>query len=82
MDLIQLIPDIIDRPQIRIDASVLVLYYCVLYYGSSVKDGRPGYTPDWSNKLYLCCQRALPGWQREAVGSQADFMAAIWMVSR
>jgi len=59
-----------------------LIYYCALYHGASLTrvDSHPGV--DWAKKLYICCIRALPGWQREAVGSLTDFYAATLLVSQ
>lgn len=56
------------------------IYYCALYHGASTTriDEHPGV--NWAKKLYICCIRALPGWQREAVGSFTDFYAAVLLV--
>jgi hypothetical protein len=80
--LIEVLPDIVDLPQVHVDAAVLFIYYGILYLGcelhgvdSGVYAGR-----DYSRLLYLGCLRALPGWQREATGSTTDFAAALFMV--
>lgn len=77
------IPDIIDYPQIHIDAATLVVYYSILYIGLFVadtprrpEDGGLSYT----QQLYVCCLRSLPAWQREATGTRMDFLAGLFMV--
>lgn len=59
-----------------------LIYYCALYHGAGLTrtDLIPG--GNWGKKLYICCIRALPGWQREAVGSLTDFYAAMLLVSQ
>lgn len=80
----RLIPDIIDYPQIRIDAAMLVVYYCILYIGLYMADTprRPETGLSYTQQLYVCCLRSLPGWQREATGTRMDFLAGIFIVSR
>lgn len=77
------IPDILDYPQIHIEAATLVVYYCILYFGlyMSKTTRRPGTGLSYTQQLYVCCLRSLPGWQREATGTRMDFLAGLFMVS-
>ena len=82
-ELIEAMPDIIGLPYVHLDAAVHVIYYCILYQGvwlpASNLPHRDAHR--YMRKLYICCLRSLPAWQREATGSLPDFMAAIFMVS-
>jgi hypothetical protein len=82
--LIKIIPDIIDMPHVHLDAAILVVYYGILYHGCSLPTDMSiaNVIPlsKHARKIYLCCLRALPNWQREATGTTTDFMAAIFMV--
>ncbi|KAH6896014.1 hypothetical protein B0T10DRAFT_479304 [Thelonectria olida] len=81
--LIKIIPDIIDMPHVHLDAAILVVYYGILYHGCSLPTdmSMANVIPlsKHARKIYLCCLRALPNWQREATGTTTDFMAAIFM---
>lgn len=82
-NLFRSIPDVIDYPQIHIEAATLVVYYCILYFGLYMADTpRPPVTGlSYTQQLYVCCLRSLPGWQREATGTRMDFLAGLFMVS-
>ncbi|KPM44456.1 hypothetical protein AK830_g2139 [Neonectria ditissima] len=79
--LIMLIPDIIDFPQVHLDAALLVVYYGVLYHGCSLPASLTNNVDhtNYARQIYLCCLRSLPSWQREATGTTTDFIAAMFM---
>ncbi|KAH6971433.1 hypothetical protein BKA56DRAFT_495011 [Ilyonectria sp. MPI-CAGE-AT-0026] len=76
--LMQLIPDIVDIPEISIDPAALVLYYSILYHGSlpapAVMAERGNGIPD---RMYRCCLRIVPSWQRQIAGTKTDLITAI-----
>ncbi|KAL2838098.1 hypothetical protein BJY01DRAFT_251108 [Aspergillus pseudoustus] len=80
--LIELMPDLIEMDHVHLDGIVTFLYYNVLYHGCSITASTKNpsdikYTKD----AYICCMRALPGWQQEATGSTTDLIAALSMVT-
>ncbi|KAM5361369.1 hypothetical protein ACJZ2D_013139 [Fusarium nematophilum] len=82
VQLIELMPDIIGLPNVHLDASILVVYYCILYHGCFL---RRELTPvaeitRTMNKLYNRCLRALSAWEPHATGTTADFVAAFFMM--
>ncbi|KAK7421174.1 hypothetical protein QQX98_002303 [Neonectria punicea] len=79
--LIMLIPDIIDFPQVHLDAALLIVYYGVLYHGCNLPatlTNNVDHTK-YARQIYICCLRSLPSWQREATGTTTDFIAALFM---
>ncbi|KAK7425747.1 hypothetical protein QQZ08_007722 [Neonectria magnoliae] len=79
--LIMLIPDIIDFPQVHLDAALLIVYYGVLYHGCSLPTTLTNSVDhtNYARQIYICCLRSLPSWQREATGTTTDFIAAMFM---
>lgn len=79
--LMQLIPDIVDIPEISIDSATLVLYYSILYHGSlptPVEMAQRG--NDMPRRMYRCCLRMVPAWQRQIAGTKTDLITAILVV--
>ncbi|KPM45837.1 hypothetical protein AK830_g681 [Neonectria ditissima] len=78
---IQLIPDIIGLPHIHIDPGILVIYYCILYHGCTLRASNESSNASMSyaRLSYLACLRAIPGWQREATGTMTDLIAALFL---
>ncbi|KAF7548553.1 hypothetical protein G7Z17_g6983 [Cylindrodendrum hubeiense] len=78
---IQLIPDIVGLPHIHIDPGILVIYYCILYHGCTLRASNESSNASMSyaRLTYLACMRAIPGWQREATGTMTDLIAALFL---
>ncbi|VUC33000.1 unnamed protein product [Clonostachys rosea] len=77
--LIEMVPDLLEHPQIHLDAGILVIYYATLWQGGAItammdKNKDLG---SQARPAYLGCLRALPLWQREATGTYTDLLAAI-----
>ena len=84
--LIEMVPDLVSVPQVHLDASILVMYYGILFRGCAIPDSNATRTEHQkrhreSRKLYAMAIRALPLWQREATGSPDDFIAAVILVN-
>lgn len=79
---IQLIPDIIGLPHIHVDPGILVIYYCILYHGCTLRASNESSNASMSyaRLSYAACMRAIPGWQREATGTMTDLIAALFLV--
>ncbi|KAF4120682.1 Fungal specific transcription factor domain [Geosmithia morbida] len=75
----EMMPDMMTSPHVHFDSCVLVIYYCILWSGSSLPDDTqdPQDAGRWTKLTYLGCLRALPAWQREATGCMMDLIAAI-----
>lgn len=81
--LMYLMPDIVDMPEISVDPASLVLYYCVLYHGSlMISDETRRQEGTLEQKIYICCLRAIPAWEGQAVKTKTDLIAAILLVRR
>lgn len=79
--LMHLIPDIIDMPEISIDPAVLVVYYSILYHGSLTTAAEMTQRENnFTHRMYLCCLRTVPTWQRQIAGTKTDLIAAILIV--
>ena len=77
-----LIPDIIDMPEVNIDPASRALYYSVLYHGSLlVSTDQAPQEINLTERIYLYCLRAIPAWRRQATGTKTDLITAILMVS-
>ncbi|KAH7155771.1 hypothetical protein B0J13DRAFT_546336 [Dactylonectria estremocensis] len=78
---IQLIPDVLGLPHIHIDPGILVIYYCILYYGCTLRASNESSNASisYARLTYLACMRAIPGWQREATGTLTDLIAALFL---
>ncbi|CAH0057220.1 unnamed protein product [Clonostachys solani] len=79
--LIEMVPDLLEHPQIHLDAGILVIYYATLWQGGAITATLDRTTDLGSiaRLAYLGCLRALPLWQREATGTYTDLLAAIAM---
>ncbi|WAO92158.1 Hypothetical protein NCS54_00965300 [Fusarium falciforme] len=76
--LMYLMPDIVDMPEISVDPASLVLYYSVLYHGSlMISDETRRQEGTLEQKIYICCLRAIPAWEGQAVKTKTDLIAAI-----
>ncbi|KAL6915404.1 hypothetical protein FSST1_006899 [Fusarium sambucinum] len=80
--LIHLLPDIIGLPNVHLDASIVVVYYCILYHGcflfrqmTSTSDNARTLS-----KLYRRCLDAVSAWEPYATGTTTDFTAAFFMM--
>ncbi|CAI6094720.1 unnamed protein product [Clonostachys chloroleuca] len=80
--LIELMPDIIGLPNVHLDASICVVYYCILYHGCLLHRQSTPASEDVEtrSKLYHHCLRALLAWEPYATGTATDFVAAFFMV--
>ncbi|KAK1541941.1 hypothetical protein CPAR01_05328 [Colletotrichum paranaense] len=78
---VELIPDMLLMRHVTIDPCILIIYYVILWRGCYILNTRSYHSPDgrYARKLYLCCLRTMPCWQKEATGSITDFIAAIFM---
>lgn len=80
--LIELIPELVEMDHAYLDGSITFIYYIVLYFGCSIAASTPNSADiQYCKAAYICCLRALPGWQREATGSTTDLRAALSMVN-
>ncbi|SCN64495.1 uncharacterized protein FFB20_00712 [Fusarium fujikuroi] len=82
---IELLPDMIGLPHIRLDPAILVVYYYILRMGCTIpvidQEQNVHFTGiHYARSMYICCLRAIPNWQREAVGSLTDLVAATMLV--
>ncbi|KLO97453.1 Uncharacterized protein LW93_3431 [Fusarium fujikuroi] len=82
---IELLPDMIGLPHIRLDPAILVVYYYILRMGCTIpvidQEQNVHFTGiHYARSMYICCLRAIPNWQREAVGSTTDLVAATMLV--
>ncbi|KAF5658983.1 transcription factor [Fusarium heterosporum] len=77
---IEMLPDIINLPHIRVDPVILVIYYSVIYHGCCLKASNIISTDGlvYMNSSYLACLRVLPSWEREASGTMTDLIAALF----
>lgn len=80
--LIGMIPDLIGMDHVHLDASVLVIYYCILWQGLFFQKPKSLRCPDkyYARQIFICCRRTIPVWQEEAIGTVTDFIAAMYMV--
>ncbi|KAF5020914.1 hypothetical protein F66182_7066 [Fusarium sp. NRRL 66182] len=78
---IELLPDIISLPHIHIDPVILVIYYCIMYHGCSLRASNitSNFGIGYMNTSYLGCLRAIPSWEREASGTMTDLIAALFV---
>ena len=80
--LVELIPELVEMDHVYLDGSITFIYYIVLYFGCSIAASTPDSADiQYCKAAYICCLRALPGWQREATGSTTDLRAALSMVN-
>ena len=78
-----LMPDIVDMPEVSVDPASLVLYYSVLYHGSlMISDETRRQEGTLEQKIYICCLRAIPAWEGQAGKTKTDLIAAILLVRR
>ncbi|KAF5631672.1 fungal specific transcription factor factor [Fusarium sp. NRRL 25303] len=78
---IELLPDMIGLPHIHLDPAILVVYYYILRMGCTIpvvdQEQNVHFTGiHYARSMYIYCLRAIPNWQREAVGSTTDLVAA------
>jgi hypothetical protein len=82
--LLYMLPELLQMNHVHVDACMLVIYYCVLWQGQYVIDKNTKrlikQDPRLSRNLYVGCLRAVSMWQRQAAGSETDFIAATFMV--
>ncbi|KAI5467614.1 hypothetical protein BGZ63DRAFT_410533 [Mariannaea sp. PMI_226] len=78
---IELIPDILGVPHIHIEPVILVIYYCILFHGCSLRASNESSHASlaYSRSCYLACLRAVPCWQRQATGTMTDLIASLFM---
>lgn len=85
VDLIKLVPDLIDMPDVTLRPVILVLYFTILHHAVCMPDLHSFQDRerelDYPTLLYTGALRSMPAWQREATGTKMDFAAAILMVS-
>ncbi|TKW49366.1 hypothetical protein CTA1_12961 [Colletotrichum tanaceti] len=84
--LIEMIPDLLEMPQVHLEPAILVVYYGILYHGCALRltseeaaDEAGDEGQKYCQMLYVCCLRSLPLWQREATGTTTDLIAALFM---
>jgi hypothetical protein len=79
-----MMPDLVGMPHVDIDASIWVIYYCILYQGCwfPTKNTPPPDYQSYQRRLYICCLRSLPVWRKQATGTITDFLAALFIVSQ
>ncbi|KAJ4266181.1 hypothetical protein NW762_004162 [Fusarium torreyae] len=78
---IELLPEMISLPHIHVDPVILVIYYCIMYHGCSLRASNTTSTVGigYMNASYLGCLRAIPSWEREASGTMTDLIAALFV---
>lgn len=81
--LIEMMPYLVDMKCVHVDANMLLIYYCVLWYGSFCSGAKSFERPDshFTEQVFTCCLRVIPIWQNEATGTIQDFIAAMFIVS-
>ncbi|KAI8716742.1 hypothetical protein NCS52_00968600 [Fusarium sp. LHS14.1] len=82
--LIEMIPDLLPMQDVKLEPSVVLIYFAILYHGCFLTDRRSygGPHAKYARQLYLCCLRIIPFWQKRATGTLSDFIAAIFMTKR
>ncbi|VUC33470.1 unnamed protein product [Clonostachys rosea] len=78
----KLMPDIIGLPNVKLEASICVVYYCILYHGCFFHSQSTPFenNSETRTKLYQHCLRAVLAWEPCATGTTTDFVAAFFMV--
>ncbi|KEY67848.1 hypothetical protein S7711_04985 [Stachybotrys chartarum IBT 7711] len=79
--LIEMMPELLVSSHVRIDGAIILIYYSVLYDGCNFRAMTTN--PEdiqHAKSIYLCCLRALPGWEREITGTMVDIVAAMSLV--
>lgn len=78
---IELIPDIIGISHIHIDPVILVIYYCILFHGCTLRASNEASNTSltYARPCYIACLRAIPAWQRQATGTMTDLIAALFL---
>lgn len=79
--LIEMMPELLVSSHVRIDGAIVLIYYSVLYDGCNFRAMTTN--PEdiqHAKSIYLCCLRALPGWEREITGTMVDIVAAMSLV--
>ena len=78
--LIRLLPDLIGLPHIHFDASIMIVYYNVLYHGCVLDGADLKAGGDDGRLIYQQILRLVPVWERQASGTIVDLLAATFMV--
>lgn len=76
-NLLKLLPELIDQEYVHIEPGIIVIYFVVLYHGCCLSQDETAKTDVQS--AYMLALRALPAWQRSAVGSSLDLSVAMMM---
>ena len=81
--LIEMIPYLLGTDHVHLDASMLLIYYCILWQGLFFKkaESPENLNKHYARQIFICCRRTIPVWQEEAVGTVTDFIAAMYMVT-
>ncbi|KAE8414368.1 hypothetical protein BDV36DRAFT_303474 [Aspergillus pseudocaelatus] len=79
--LIDMMPDLIGMDHVHFDASMLVIYYCILWQGLFFRKPTSCTSTDrhYARQVFICCKRTIPIWQQEATCTVTDFIAAMYM---
>ena len=92
--LLEVLPDLIDKEHITIDPGLIIIYYLILYHGCclpSPSSSGPGggsetqsaqkQTLHYLQDTYILALRSLPAWQKSAIGTSLDLNVA-FMITR
>jgi hypothetical protein len=78
LDILEVLPDVVDSPYVNIEPAMRVAYYNCLYYGLHKLHG-PG--NDLSKAAYLKVLEVVPAWLSSATGTDLDGHTAALTVS-
>lgn len=83
--LIYMMPDLVDMPSVQVDASMTLIYYCILWHGTFIPTANhrelDSLDAHYARVVFLCCLRTIPHWLSEVTGTVLDFVAAMCIVS-
>ncbi|KAE8327087.1 hypothetical protein BDV39DRAFT_193007 [Aspergillus sergii] len=79
--LIDMMPDLIGMDHVHFDASMLIIYYCILWQGLFFRKPTSCMSNDhhYARQVFICCKRTIPIWKQEATCTVTDFIAAMYM---
>ncbi|KAB8276230.1 hypothetical protein BDV30DRAFT_48087 [Aspergillus minisclerotigenes] len=79
--LIDMMPDLIGMDHVHFDASMLIIYYCILWQGLFFRKPTSCTSNDhhYARQVFICCKRTIPIWKQEATCTVTDFIAAMYM---
>ncbi|TKX20349.1 hypothetical protein C1H76_7503 [Elsinoe australis] len=76
-DAIRALPHIIESPHVRVDASLAIVYYFLMFQGWTVAGGVEDKA--WGSKLFRHCLYLAPDWTKKEDPTLVDFTAAAFL---